>query len=89
MAKMVFGSEENAEAAIVITVVALVVLVTLHIVTTKLSLSYPRRTQHALLAIVGPVRRLLLRRVTSAQDYGIADISPPPRVNRRPTGDET
>ena len=49
---------------------------------------YPRRAQHALLAVVSPVRRVLLRRVTSAQDYDIADISPQPRVNGRPPAGE-
>ncbi len=88
MAKMVFGTEEHAEAAIVITIASIVALVALHIVTTKFSLNYPRRAQHALLAVVSPVRRSLLRRVTSAQNYDITDISPQPRVNGRPPAGE-
>lgn len=56
---MIFGEPVDREAAIVITVVALVALVALHIVTTKFSLNYPRRAQHALLAIVSPLRRFL------------------------------
>lgn len=88
MAKMIFGEPVDREAAIVITVVALVALVALHIVTTKFSLNYPRRAQHALLTIVSSLRRFLLRRVTSSQDYNITDISPQPRVNGRPPAGE-
>ena len=88
-AKMVFGTEEHAEAAIVITIVSLVALVALHILTTQLTLKYPRRAQHALLSVVSPVRRALFRRLTSAQDYPVSEISPQPRVNGRPPAGET
>ncbi len=89
MAKIVFGSEENAEAAIIITFVALFALVALHIITTQFSLRSPRRAQHMLLGAVRPVRRALFRRLTSAQDYPASEISPQPRVNGRPPAGET
>ena len=89
VAKMVFGSEENAEAATVITVITLFALVVLHILTTRFTLEWPRRAQHLLTGVVDPVRKALFRPMTSAQDYSEKDISPNPRVNGRPPKDNT
>ena len=87
-AKMIFGSIENATIAATITLIFLGVLFVLHVFTTRFSLRSPRSTQLALLGVVGPVRRTLLRRLTSAQDYPASDVSPQPRVNGRPPVDE-
>jgi DMSO/TMAO reductase YedYZ molybdopterin-dependent catalytic subunit/thiosulfate reductase cytochrome b subunit len=89
VAKMVFGSEENAEAAIVITIVALFALVVLHILTTQFTLKWRRRAQHLLTGVVDPVRKALFRRMTSAQNYSREEISPSPRVNGRPPKSDT
>ena len=83
-AKMIFGSTENATIATAITLIFLGALFVLHVFTTRFSLRSPRRAQLALLGVVGPVRRALLRRLTSAQDYPASEISPQPRVNGRP-----
>jgi len=88
-AKMIFGSEEHAVAATGITFVALGAVVALHVITTQFTLKFPRRTQHLLLSVVSPLRRALLRRVTSGQDYPRPGISPQPRVNGRPPAGET
>jgi sulfoxide reductase catalytic subunit YedY len=84
MAKMIFGAEVYPVAATWITLGTLAGLVILHVVATKYTLAYPRRTQRALGAVVMGVRKLFLHPLKSTQDYSGSDPTPEHRVNGRP-----
>jgi DMSO/TMAO reductase YedYZ molybdopterin-dependent catalytic subunit/thiosulfate reductase cytochrome b subunit len=88
MAKMIFGAEEPAVAAIVITFAALLGIVVLNVVATKYSLTYPRSTQRLLGAVVEGTRKLILHPLKSRQDYSRADLTPEHRVNGKPPSDD-
>ncbi len=84
MAKMIFGAEVYPVTATIITLATLVGLVVLHVVATKYTLAYPRRTQQLLGAVVMGVRKLFLHPLKSRQDYSKADLTPEHRVNGKP-----
>jgi methionine sulfoxide reductase catalytic subunit len=68
--------------AVVLTIIAL------NIAATKYSLRHKRRTQKILGAVVNTVRRLLLHRLTSRQNYPIEAITPVHRVNGYPPAND-
>ena len=83
-AKIIFGEEVNPRYATGIALGAIIGIVIMHIVATKLTLWYPRRTQKLLGAVTDNARRLLLRPLMSRQRYSKADISPAHGVNGKP-----
>lgn len=89
MATMIQGSSAaSLTNAYIIAGVTVLAMIVIHVVATKFSLRYKRRTQRALGFVVNGVRRLLLHRLTSRQDYPDRDITPVHRVNGYPPRDE-
>lgn len=87
-AKMIFGRSKHPAEATIITFVALAFVVLLHVVTTKFSLRYKRRTQKMLGFVVNNTRRLVLHHLQSRQDYPDRRITSVHRVNGYPPSDE-
>jgi sulfoxide reductase catalytic subunit YedY len=86
---IVLGSDRsNFWLAIGIAVVAIALVAIIYLWTTLYSGRHLRRTQHALGAIIDPIRRVLLHGVRSVQHYKESDISPYFWVNGAPPTSE-
>lgn len=82
---IVLGSKQaDFGLAATIAVIALVIVAAIYVLTTLYSLQKRRQVQHALGALVDPVRKLLLHTKESKQHYKQSDISPYFWVNGRP-----
>lgn len=83
-ALMIFGEVRNIYWAVALSFVIIAAVVAVHTAATVWSLRRPRSVQRRLGAIVGPVRRLLLRPLRSRQDYPVRTVSEQHRVNGKP-----
>ncbi len=82
---IVFGTpQSNVWLAILIAIIALVVVAIIYVWSALYSLRHRRRIQHALGAVVEPVRKKLLHRETSQQHYKPSAITSYFWVNGRP-----
>ena len=88
VALIIFGAAVYPLASTIIALVALGGVVVLHWAATKYSLAYPRRVQKGLGFRVNNVRRALLHRFASHQEYQEADLTPAHRVNGKPPSDD-
>ena len=86
---IVFGNvHASFTAAIVIAVIALLFVAAVYVWASWYSLRHKRRMQHALGAVVDPIRKFLLHHETSKQHYKPSDISSYFWVNGRPPDTE-
>src|SRR5205823_6123533 len=82
---IVLGSEQTSfPLAVTIAIIALLFVAAVYVCASWYSLRHRRQMQHALGAAVDPVRKALLHKVTSRQDYEESDLSPYFWVNGRP-----
>lgn len=89
MATIVQGSAAaGLTNAYIIAGVVVAAVIAAHIAATKYSLAHKRRTQKMLGFVVNGVRRLLLHRLSSRQNYAGREITPVHRVNGYPPRDE-
>ncbi len=93
LAKIVLGvisgaSQVEQSTAISLMAAWLVLVIVVHVVATDASHRSPRRVQRAIERVVDPVKFALLHPLTSRQQYSAGQLSPFPRVNGRPPGDE-
>jgi DMSO/TMAO reductase YedYZ molybdopterin-dependent catalytic subunit/thiosulfate reductase cytochrome b subunit len=83
-ASMIFGSVRNTYWATALSLVIIAVIVAIHVAATLWSLRRPFSVQRVLGAVISVVRRGLLRRLDSRQNYPAAQLSPEHRVNGKP-----
>ena len=83
---IVLGQTVNPDLPLAVAVgtLGLVVVIIVNVAATRISLSWPRRTQEALQFFTDPLRGLFFHHATTHQRYTSADISPYFRVNGRP-----
>ncbi len=82
---IVFGDPHaDFGLALTIAVVALVIVIAIYVWTSWYTLRHKRKMQHAIGALVDPIRIALLQKATSKQYYTSSDISPYFWVNGRP-----
>ncbi len=82
---IVLGSEQTSfPLAVTIAIIALLFVAAVYVWASWYSLRHKRQIQHGLGAAVDPVRKALLHKVTSRQDYKESDLSPYFWVNGRP-----
>ncbi len=86
---MVLGDPNgNFTVALSIAIVALLVVFAIYVWASWYSLRHKRSMQHALGAVVDPLRRILLQRVKSKQDYQPSNITSYFWVNGKPPESE-
>lgn len=82
---IVFGNvQSDVGLAILIAIIALIVVALIYVWSSVYTLKHRRNMQHALGAVVEPVRKALLHRETSRQEYKPSDITEYFWVNGRP-----
>ena len=83
-AAMIFGSVRNTNWATACSLLIIATVIAVHVAATLWSLRSPRSVQHVLDAVVGGVRRILLRPLNSRQNYSERKLTTQHRVNGKP-----
>lgn len=81
---MIFGHVQHLSLALAVSLLIIFGIVVIHVVATVWSLKSPRAVQRHLGRIIITARRLLLRRMTSRQNYAPDRITPDHKVNGKP-----
>ncbi len=83
-ALMIFGSVRNVYWATALSLLIIAAIVAVHVAATVWSLRSPFSVRRVLGPVIAIVRRGLLRRLNSRQDYPVRRLSPEHRVNGKP-----